>query len=286
MNTRTYLAIATFCLALCTTQTAFAQSSRKVNVEEATLVIRNFYKAYLSNMLSETNAAVDETPEQQYLTPALIEKVELIGNETDADPIIRAQDVMNEMLQTLRVTHLENRWFMVSYETPEKTQIPVRVIPDGNSYRIDYITPLWDEAMYGEAVMPDDNPPLPKVVTNGTAEDFVHSFYKMYTTLHIQLTDKLQDKLSAVRNKYLTPAALQNFQQAADESIEDGRHDFDLLIQGFVFDPLWIPTISVTQTVAGYYKVEHRKMGETVGITLKVKKRGNSYRIDRLVEEE
>ena len=82
----------------------------------------------------------------KYLTKELIEKVDSLVKATDADPIIRAQDLGEDDIKTLVVKHLNDNWYQVGYTSAKGSQferavsIPVRVVNIGGQYQIDDIT--------------------------------------------------------------------------------------------------------------------------------------------------
>lgn len=105
--------------------------------------ILKFYKEYVGNLLAEKDNA-NEALKRQYLTRALIRELGELTEAAGADPIIRAQDISQGMLNSLQVEHLAAGWYVVSYTfSPggETTRIPVRLAGGGSSYRIDCIPP-------------------------------------------------------------------------------------------------------------------------------------------------
>ena len=76
----------------------------------------------------------------------MIEKVDSLVKATDADPIIRAQDLGEDDIKTLVVKHLNDNWYQVGYTSAKGSQferavsIPVRVVNIGGQYQIDDIT--------------------------------------------------------------------------------------------------------------------------------------------------
>ena len=91
--------------------------------------------------------ALGDSIKQKFLTKELIEKVDRLIEATDADPIIRAQDLGENDMKTLSVKHLNDNWYEVNYTSAKGSQyeravsIPVRVVNVDGQYLIDDITP-------------------------------------------------------------------------------------------------------------------------------------------------
>ena len=96
--------------------------------QEAIGMIEDFYEAYAASFMSTG-------------------KVDRLIEATDADPIIRAQDLGENDMKTLSVKHLNDNWYEVNYTSAKGSQyeravsIPVRVVNVDGQYLIDDITP-------------------------------------------------------------------------------------------------------------------------------------------------
>ena len=109
----------------------------------------DFYYAYASSFMSTDKEALalGDSIKQKFLTKELIEKVDRLIEATDADPIIRAQDLGENDMKTLSVKHLNDNWYEVNYTSAKGSQyeravsIPVRVVNVDGQYLIDDITP-------------------------------------------------------------------------------------------------------------------------------------------------
>ncbi|MDR3365398.1 MAG: YbjP/YqhG family protein [Prevotellaceae bacterium] len=126
--------------------------------QEAIHAIKDFYTSYASNIISEI--ASNDLLVQRFLTKRLIEKVDRMRAATGADPIIRAQDFREDVIETLQVKHLAGNWYMVSYDWVEdkkvdNVSIPLRIVKTDGGYRIDYITPEWNASLYGDSLLCD-----------------------------------------------------------------------------------------------------------------------------------
>ena len=110
--------------------------------QEAIGMIEDFYEAYAASFMStgKEALALGDSIKQKFLTKELIET-------TDADPIIRAQDLGENDMKTLSVKHLNDNWYEVNYTSAKGSQyeravsIPVRVVNVDGQYLIDDITP-------------------------------------------------------------------------------------------------------------------------------------------------
>lgn len=116
--------------------------------QQAISMIKDFYEAYAVSCLSigKEAVALGDSVKEKYLTKELIEKVDRLVKATDADPIIRAQDLGEDDIKTLVVKHLNDNWYQVDYTSAKGSQferavsIPVRVVNVGGQYQIDDIT--------------------------------------------------------------------------------------------------------------------------------------------------
>ena len=114
--------------------------------QEAIGMIEDFYEAYAASFMStgKEALALGDSIKQKFLTKELIEKVDRLIEATDADPIIRAQDLGENDMKTLSVN---DNWYEVNYTSAKGSQyeravsIPVRVVNVDGQYLIDDITP-------------------------------------------------------------------------------------------------------------------------------------------------
>lgn len=117
--------------------------------QEAIGMIEDFYEAYAASFMStgKEALALGDSIKQKFLTKELIEKVDRLIEVTDADPIIRAQDLGENDMKTLSVKHQNDNWYEVNYTSAKGSQferavsMPVRVVNVDGQYQIDDITP-------------------------------------------------------------------------------------------------------------------------------------------------
>jgi hypothetical protein len=307
----TYLLLFFYCVTLCpsivlcspktidipTEQTEVLENFTEKNavvsdtfaVEKAIAEIRNFYAAYTAVLLSD-NSSPDSLM-KKYLTKRLIEKTGRMRTATGADPVIRAQDFTESARNTLDINYLNENWFMVGYsyswhggKDTLHTNIPLRVTQADGRYLIDYITPIWNGSLYGDSLLFDH--PVPQTIDASAPLPFLKTFYAAYTMEYCNMPEYLMPRLVALQKKYLTPNALVQFEAAANEYSLDGSIGYDLLIDYFDFDRLWLPSVKFTlldneDTCQMCYM-----RGETLcTIKLQVTRQGKQYQIDSVIKE-
>ena len=122
----------------------------QANVSDSSRIEQEaIYEAYAASFMStgKEALALGDSIKQKFLTKELIEKVDRLIEATDADPIIRAQDLGENDMKTLSVKHLNDNWYEVNYTSAKGSQferavrIPVRVVNVDGQYQIDDITP-------------------------------------------------------------------------------------------------------------------------------------------------
>lgn len=219
-------------------------------IEDSTEVamLREFYCACLSSHF-KTNGQFYA----KYMTEAMLEKVQRMNAEVDANSIIRAQDVPEDSCATLEIKPLENNWYMVSYFSgkggpyEEKHDIPVKVIQENGRCQIGYITPYSQEQAYGDSLWYSKD--VFPTVDRSTPLAFIKSFYDLYTAKYGSLLPDLQQELAAIRMEYLTSKARKQFAKAEEFSLADcGGKGYDLLIGRFDFLNQWRSALKVTLT--------------------------------------
>lgn len=279
-------------------QTKVQESKKEKNVvipadttaiQETVHMIKDFYMAYTTHVLSDISS--NDSLMEKCLTKSLVEKVERMRTAIGADPVIRAQDFRKDMVETLKFNHLYNNWYMVRYsytwfgdKDTVHTNIPLRVTQVDGRYMIDYITPAWNNSLYGDSLLFDH--PMPQTIDASAPLSLVKTFYAAYTMAYCSMPEDLMSQLAALREKYLTTNALSQFEAAADENRLDGSIGYDLLIDYFDFDRLWLPSVKFTQLEdEDTYQMCYIR-GETLcTIKLKVTRQGKQYRIDSIIRK-
>lgn len=120
-------------------------------------MIKDFYVQYMTNSERDwdANAALCDS----VLAPAVMDKLREGIEEPDADYIIRAQDVSQFGIRSLRVVPLpEKDWYMVRYQWSAESDpidIPLKAVIKDDRLKILYITPLRLGSSYGDALLKD-----------------------------------------------------------------------------------------------------------------------------------
>ncbi len=251
--------------------------------KEAIRTIMQFYKGYTNSFLLGSSSAKGHL-KKKFLTKSLIDKVDRMAAETDADPIIRAQDFSKEAIETLKAKSLGHSWYMVSYtarKENDSTEIPVRISTIKGKYMIDYITPDWNGSLYGDHLLCAN--PITNDIDTCEPLSFLKSFYEAYTMQYCSMSENMSAQLHALRRKHLTLNALKQFDVAEEEHKADGQPGYDVLIDGFDFDYLWRPSIKISKLDKNNYQVHCTKRGKCCSIILKISKRGGRYQISDIV---
>ncbi|MEG1586517.1 MAG: hypothetical protein RR346_06555 [Bacteroidales bacterium] len=115
--------------------------------------VKTFYITYMENMLQHNSK--NELLLKKYLSEGLLEKVTRVINATGSDPIIRAQDINSDAIETLSIKCLSKNWYMVSYYWNKKDddtliEVPINVQNIDGHCKITYITPIWNGSRYGD----------------------------------------------------------------------------------------------------------------------------------------
>lgn len=118
-------------------------------------MLRAFYTKYITNML-ENKDRENQALKKEYIVPGMLEKIPEMIENSGSDPILRAQDVNQKMLNTLKIKSLDKPgWYMVSYswDGSDETCIPVKSINSGNKIMIKYIVPIKQGLRYGDELI-------------------------------------------------------------------------------------------------------------------------------------
>lgn len=256
-----------------------------VPTKEAIRIVEDFYRTYMASFLSDLPSNGNLNMEK-YLTRRLIDKINRMRSVIGADPVIRAQDVNQTAFETLKVKPLGNNWYMVNYrwnmnDEKSNTSIPLKVsIADGR-YMIDYITPEWNGSLYGDNLL-CKNRPLRPTIGGNTPLSMMETFYTAYTSLYSSMPEELGRQLKELRDVHLTSNALNQFEEAVNEYQLDGLRDYDLLIDNFDFDCLWLSSITYTLLTENSFQVSY-KQGDLVRvIVLTLTKSDGEYKIDNI----
>ena len=256
--------------------------------QEAIRVVEDFYRSYTVNHLYGTHQDA-EVIMKKYLTKRLIEKIDRVGSMTGADPIIRAQDFNETAFETLNVKFMGNNWYMVNYkwnknDEGSNTNIPLKVTLVDGRYMIDYITPEWNGSLYGDTLLCADIPQQP--IDNSSPESTLETFYATYTSLYYSMTEGLLARLEALRTAYLTPNALGQFEEAVNEyKLLDGLLNYDLLIDSFDFDCLWLPSMTYIPLNENTFQISYKQGKLVTAIVVTLIAHDGEYKIESIRTE-
>ena len=246
-------------------------------------LINDFYKAYATNILS-SQYQLNDSLFRKYLTKRLIGRIERVRTAIGTDPIIRAQDFNERALKTLNVRRLEGDWYMVNYiwnvnQDSVGINIPLKVIDSDGQYLIDYITAEWNGSEYGDKLLCSNFGEI--TVDSRSPLLFLKSFYAAYISEYCHMPENLMSQLFTMRREYFTPNALAQFEKAANEYKSDGKLYYDLLIDYFDFDYLWIPSMTFTQLDENTYQMHYIKWDNLPTIiTINVIQQAEKYKIE------
>ena len=249
-------------------------------------LIKEFYTAYMNNILQnnrENTALCDK-----YFTPGLQEKVYRFTSATGANAIIRAQDMNEDAIETLSVTELDGDWYLVKYlwkKGDESTaeMIPVRASKVGDLCKIDFITPMWNGAEYGDKLLECRFCDITAIDQRSELE-FVKSFYALYLSDYCRISDDMIRNLEALREQNLTDNVLVQFKRAETEYLEDGEYGYDLLINNIVFDCKWCESVEFSSLEKNVFQISYKDNYEEIKIKVGVIREGNSFKIDKILK--
>lgn len=121
-------------------------------------VLKSFYEEYITNILEGRDSA-NKKLMKEYMVLSLFERIPEMIRNSGADPVLRAQDVNEEMLKSLEVKRLDKPgWYMVSYswDGSKVTSVPVKVAREGDVVKIKYIVPEDRKLSYGDELIPEN----------------------------------------------------------------------------------------------------------------------------------
>jgi hypothetical protein len=130
--------------------TAFTTNAHNTPVDKGITMLTDFYKAYITlSSDQDIDLRVMEIKltqlRRKYLTQACQKQFTVLAEETDADPIIKAQDSYIELLKTLVIkkdNKKANRYLVTYVDiagSREKTTIYVTLTAQNNVLRIAYL---------------------------------------------------------------------------------------------------------------------------------------------------
>lgn len=252
-----------------------------VQQQTKTDFVRSFYESYLKAWNDDKEEAVAK----QNMTAAMYENAKRIEKVTEASVVLRAQDITDNMLKSLRVEDAGGNWAKVSYKLftekgLEVTEIPVEAVKEKGQWKISYIVPEWrNEDAQNNYYL---TKPLVTEINYQSEKDFLESFLKMYAGEYCQMQTGLPQKLAQLRNEYCSQDLRTQFDAAAKEYADDGKEGFDEIIQNFAFDAAWFNTLKIEDKGNGVFAVSYEaRHGNVVSYLCTVVVKGN-FRLDKV----
>lgn len=258
--------------------------STTMSYAENSEIVKSFYVSYMTNLLNDRRSDNKEL-RQKYLTKALIEKNGRVVSATDSDAITHGQDINEDAIETLTVDDLGKDWYMVKYlwkkeDASSETQIPLKAYEIDKEFKIVYICPYWNGTQYGDYLIADK--PQCAGISNSSGLSFLTSFYDTYLYEYGLMETDLANRLSKLRDKYLTKNAKADFDKAEQQELLDNREDFDLLVDNFDFEYIWAKSLEITPLNDNDYLVFFGNNGYFKKIKISLYNDKNQYVIDRI----
>lgn len=247
--------------------------------------VKTFYTSYMMNVLNGNSN--NKTLCRKYLTEGFAAKTQRMINTSGVDPIIRSQDVNADAIKTLFVREIESDWYLVSYLWNEKdsttlTEIPLKAQSIDGKCKIVYITPVENGLQYGDEMLSCCEVMNASKIDETSGKSFIESFYKAYLASYCAMFKDTDAKLSSLRLSNLSPTALQQFKNAELENQEDGLYGYDLLINNFDFDCMWLTSLKFVQLSNDNYQISYRAGVKIHKINIKVDYRNSKYLINSI----
>lgn len=243
--------------------------------------IEHFYVAYIRCMIDNKSEDIISL-KKLYLTPECQEKLDRIKSVTNCDPILRAQDVNTDMLESLYVQDVGKDWYIVSYywDRTKRTslvKIPLKAYTLNEQLIISYITPEWNHDAIGDNTIRQIEIGN---ITYDSGVDFVKSFYNQYLSIYCTMGVNVYESLDRYRRQFFTDNAVNDFKNKEADYTSDGEMYYDLLIDNFDFDVSWYDSLTITQTGDAYNVTYYD--GKMHSIDVYIKKIGKHYCIEHV----
>lgn len=245
--------------------------------------IKEFYVNYMKNY---TKGIDNYELCRSYMTSGLLERIPRLIYATGIDPVIRSQDINDDCVNSLSINDLGNDWYLVQYYWDEDNkdtiiQIPIRITTNADKCKICYITPIWHKDRYGEDLIYKDLHITG--IDHSSGLDFLKSFYVNYISIYCKMGANVENDLHELRSIFMTNRAISQFKMARSHFQEDGCNGYDMLIDNYDFDSLWLNSISIIEGKNGYifsYKIENRSFKVDISIL----NDNGIYKIDSFID--
>jgi len=244
--------------------------------------IKRFYSDYIGCSIEGKTEDIISLKNTN-LSPACREKLARVTAITNCDPILRAQDVNSDMLESLYVEDLGKDWFLVSYywnksQKSSMTVIPIKAVRNEGKMLIVYITPSWNHNLSGDdSIRKIDK----EIIRHDTAQAFLKSFYSQYLSTYCDMEGNVSGRLESLRYNYCTKRAINDYKLKHDEYQVDGLIEYDALIDNFDFDGNWYNSLIIDREDERTYRVNYRDWSQR-SIEVSIIKCKGCYYIDHI----
>lgn len=257
--------------------------------EVTTEQLAQFYKEYIT-----AACRMDHTYEHKLLkartTKEVYEKIDRIGLSTYSDPVIRAQEIGDEMLNTANAKHLEDDWYMLYYSgvyydgVRRSTEIPVKAVTVDGNLQITYFPHSGNGSKYGDDLLGYPARTEESDISQTSAQEFLESFYDVYLYNYCIMSLDLHSNLKSLRDKYFTDNALAQFKKREDDYLYDNVAGYDTFVCSLDFDAMWYDSLKFIDLGGDEYLVSFETGYWTPEIVIGVVKYGDDYLIDSVRE--
>lgn len=245
--------------------------------------IKAFYIDYMTNL----SKGIDNYELcKSNMTNGLLERIPRLVYAAGIDPVIRLQDINDNCIKSLVVEELGNNWYLVQYYWDENKkdsiiQIPVKTTNNTDSCKICYITPIWHNEKYGEDLIYKDTNTTEIDYSSGL--NFIKSFYINYIAINCEMEANTETNLHKLRSTFMTTKAISQFEKARAYFEGDGCYGYDMLIDNYDFDLLWLNSINIIKDSCGY-TLSYKAANKIFKVAFSVINDNGIYKIDSFIE--
>lgn len=245
--------------------------------------IKAFYVDYMTNF----SKGIDNYELcRSNMTDELLERIPRLIHATGIDPVIRSQDINDNCITSLDIKDLGDNWYLVQYywdATNKKSiiQIPIKTTDNTDCCKICYITPIWHNEKYGEDLIYKDTY-IPEI-DHSSGLTFIKSFYINYISIYCKMGTSIEDNLHKLRSTFMTTKAISQFEMTRAHFEEDGHKGYDMLIDNYDFDSLWLNSINVIKDRCGYI-FSYKIADQLFEINISIINDNGIYKIDSFIE--
>lgn len=229
-------------------------------------LLKEFYLDYMKGSSKTTD----------YIDKKLNEKINRMNLMIGADPIIFAQDVIPEMINTLVVLHIKNQWYKVLYKTTfnEKEEWTTIFVKIQNSKIVSIYPWLIDFDFIEKNFKPSE-------ISNENEISFVETFYQNYLNCYTDYSENIYEQLKKLQNRYCSSKLLRKIEQIKREYSQDGEEGFDPLIANFDFDKSFMKSLKISRMDDNRVLLEYMSAFENkIRLCIHTKKTEKSFLID------